>query len=163
MKISFDALSPQSVEEAKKQLESLNSKVDSTLASVISQLTQEGCDYMKSVVKRSTGELSDSISSTFDESTCTGRISVGSDYAIFVEYGTGIKGATSPHPNPAPDWVYDSNNHGAAGWWYFDKKAQKLRWTQGQPANAFVYKTAQYLKQRAKELTDKELRVIVNG
>ncbi|MDD3230629.1 MAG: HK97 gp10 family phage protein [Oscillospiraceae bacterium] len=162
MKISFDVFSPDSVEKAKQSLKSVSDNCNSGISDVISTLSKEGCEYMKSIVKFSTGELKDSISWTFDKETNTGKISVGAKYAVFVEYGTGIVGELSPHPQPAAGWTYDSNGHGESGWTYYDERANQYFHTKGQPANAFVWKTVQYLKQRAKELAQNELQVNIH-
>lgn len=107
-----------------------------------------GYDYMMSIVKVDTGELSSSISWDFDTKENKGTIKVGTKYAIFVEFGTDIVGAASPHPDPK-NWQYDVNSHGAAGWWYYDQKQDRLRWTKGQEASAFVYKTLEFMKKEA--------------
>ena len=93
--------------------------------------------------------LNFSFNSLTSENTNSGRIHVGSDYAIFVEYGTGIVGAQNPHPQPAPGWSYDVNEHGEKGWVYFDRKQNRKRWTKGEVAHAFVYRTREFMRQHA--------------
>ncbi len=114
---------------------------------------------MLTLVPIESGELAESISWEYDEQTNTGRIRVGADYALFVEYGTGIVGANSPHPEPAPGWTYDVNAHGEKGWTYFDEKQNRYRWTKGEPAHAFVYKTREYMK----SIADEKLKVAMAG
>lgn len=74
-------------------------------------------------------------------------------YAMYVEYGTGIVGESSPHPDPSRHgWHYDINDHGDTGWWYptdaDDPNPTKYRskmgwwaWTAGQAARPFMYET----------------------
>lgn len=145
-KISFNAFSASSIQAAKSQLMKYADKIDGGSREAVKKLTQIGYEYMMSIVKVGSGELAESISWEYDEATNTGRIIVGADYAIFVEYGTGIVGATHPHPELAPGWTYDVNAHGEKGWTYFDAKQNRYRWTKGEPANAFVYKTREYMK-----------------
>jgi hypothetical protein len=153
-KISINVFSRSSVENAKQLLMQKADKIDGGTRKAVEELTQKGCEYMRSIVKVASGELAESISWEYDEATNTGKILVGSDYAIFVEYGTGIVGASSPHPEPAPGWTYDYNSHGIKGWSFKDKNGN-WHTTKGQPASAFVYRTREYMKQQAGE----ELRV----
>lgn len=146
MKINIFNLS--SIKEAKNQLLNLQNRIKEQTELSVKQLTQFGYEYMMSIVKVDTGELSSSISWDFDTKENKGIIKVGAKHAIFVEFGTGIVGAASPHPDPK-NWQYDVNSHGDAGWWYYDEKMGKLRWTKGQEASAFVYKTLEFMKKEA--------------
>lgn len=66
-------------------------------------------------------------------------------WAAFVEFGTGVKGDNSPHPDTSiANWKYDVNNHGKKGWYYF--KDGRWYWTNGMPSRPFMYETAQYLR-----------------
>ena len=65
------------------------------------------------------------------------------EWAKFVEFGTGIVGSESPHPD-AQGWKYDVNEHGEKGWFYF--KDGEWHWTKGMPSRPFMYETAQELK-----------------
>ena len=75
-----------------------------------------------------TWELYESIEGIYNASNGKGIIRSTSGHAFFVEFGTGIYGA-------------DVNGHGEAGWWYFDKKEGRKRWTQGEPPRPFMYQT----------------------
>ena len=80
-------------------------------------------------------------------------IMMGSDYAMFVEYGTGVIGEAVPHPNPKHDWEYDTMGHGNHGWWYpttdddpnpykrMGKDGVLRAWTMGMPSRPFMYHT----------------------
>lgn len=150
-KISINVFSRSSIQNAKELLMKKADKIDGGTREAVKKLTQIGYEYMMTIVKVDSGELAESISWEYDEQTNTGRIKVGSAYAIFVEYGTGIVGANNPHPEPAPGWTYDKNGHGEKGWTYFDAKQNRFRWTKGQPASAFVYRTREYMKSIAGE------------
>lgn len=151
-KISINVFSRKSISEAIERVQMLQDKIEGKHQQTVEQLTQIGYEYMMTIVKIDGGELADSITLEFDSESNTGRIRVGSDYAIFVEYGTGVVGASSPHPEPAPGWTYDVNAHGEKGWTYFDAKQNRYRWTKGQSASAFVYRTLQYMKSQAGEV-----------
>ena len=151
-KISINVFSRSSIQNAKELLMEKADKIDGGTRETVKKLTQIGYEYMMTIVKVDSGELAESISWEYDEQTNTGRIEVGSAYAIFVEYGTGIVGATGKkHPEPAPGWKCDAKGHGEKGWTYFDAKQNRFRWTKGQPASAFVYRTREYMKSQAGE------------
>lgn len=73
------------------------------------------------------------------------EISVNGDVALFVEYGTGVVGASFPHP--VDPWEYDINNHGLEGWYYYDAN-KKLRWTAGMPSRPYFYDLIQWIQKR---------------
>jgi len=150
-KISINVFSRKSISDAISLVQKKQDEIEGGHSKTVEQLTQIGYEYMMTIVKVESGELADSITWEYDAETKTGRIKVGSDYAIFVEYGTGIVGASNPHPEPAPGWTYDVNEHGEKGWTYFDEKQNRYRWTKGQPASAFVYRTKEYMKSLAGE------------
>lgn len=91
-----------------------------------------------------TGTLKSSIKGIFDEKNGRGIILADTPHAVFVEYGTGVKGARSPHPEPALGWAYDVNNHGDDGWWYLG--IDGFHWTKGMPSRPFMYNACQELK-----------------
>lgn len=150
-KININVFSRSSIENAKQLLMKKADKIDGGCREAVEKLTQIGYEYMMTIVPIESGDLAESISWEYDKSTNTGRIRIGSDYAIFVEYGTGIVGAQNPHPQPASGWSYDVNEHGEKGWKYFDKKQNRWRWTKGEPAHAFVYRTREYMESMTNE------------
>lgn len=75
----------------------------------------------------------------------------GENYAFFVEYGTGSKGAKSPHPEASMmGWDYNvgstifTTKDGRTGW-YFPKDDGTYRFTEGQPSRPFWHESAQEL------------------
>lgn len=74
------------------------------------------------------------------DSDFTIKLTIGTEWAIFVEYGTGIVGKQAPHhPKPELPWVHDSHGHGDKGWVY--EKDGRFRWTAGQASRPFMYDT----------------------
>lgn len=85
----------------------------------------------------------------------------GDNYGWFVEFGTGIIGAGSPHPEAgAAGWSYDTHGHGNDGWFYpngksmkhkyrFTASGQYLPWTKGEPAKPFMYDSRQHIQDPA--------------
>jgi len=94
-----------------------------------------------------TGELASSIESIMYVEQHKGVIFTNCPWAAFVEFGTGVVGADSPHPTKP--WAYDINNHGDKGWVYFDETAGQFRWTAGMPSRPFMYNTLQDLAKEA--------------
>lgn len=96
------------------------------------------------------------------------RLSVGTDYAIYVEYGTGMMGANSRHPNPK-GWIYDVNKHGVKGWFYPTTAedpnpnkhyygGQLYGWTRGQASRPFMYKAWRWGTSSANAIIGKNIR-----
>jgi hypothetical protein len=81
-------------------------------------------------------------------------LTAGSEYAIYVEYGTGLMGENNPHPKP-DGWQYNIGEtiRENGGWWYpttaDDPNPHKkvfngnlYAWTiAGQPSRPFMYRT----------------------
>ena len=149
--MKINAFDTASIENAIKKLKSYKIEIEKCLLNRIKELTRQGYEFMLSIVNVESGELKSSISWEFDETDQKGVIKVGAEHAIWVEYGTGIVGANSPHPELKEGYTYDVNSHGMAGWWYWDEKQKRRRWTQGQKASAFVYKTAEFLRNEAEK------------
>lgn len=66
-------------------------------------------------------------------------------WAKFVEFGTGVVGSESPHPDTSiSGWKYDVNEHGENGWFYFSDG--EWNWTKGMPSRPFMFETGQELR-----------------
>ena len=69
---------------------------------------EAACKLMEDEAKRlcpvDTGRLQDSIATTIDDSgkTIIGRVGTDVEYAVFVEYGTGLRGAASAGAGEGP-------------------------------------------------------------
>ena len=96
------------------------------------------------------GELLSSIKAEYDGNVPDGAswmVVTDCPWAFYVEFGTGIVGAGSPHPNPGiAGWKYDVNQHGDLGWYYF--KDGEWHWTKGMPSRPFMYRAAMDLRSR---------------
>lgn len=92
------------------------------------------------------------------------------NYAVFVEFGTGVIGENSQHPKASEHgWVYDSHGHGEAGWWYPTDagdpnpttKLSKNGWiafTRGQVSRPFMYDLWLWATQSATNIVNKNIR-----
>lgn len=106
------------------------------------------------------GNLANSISAYYDESTNVGFIKANCDYAVFVEFGTGVRGKASPYIGDAINKVayrYGDGTHyvmlsdGRVGWFY-PADDGTMRFTEGMPSRPFMYETAQELRRRFPEI-----------
>lgn len=157
--INIDIFDRDSITRAKEKLAEEQKAIGKGSITSVQQIIQMGYDYLMTAIPTDTGELKGSVSTEFDEKTNTGKISIGANYAIFVEYGTGIVGMSSPHPELPPGWSYDHNGHFNSGWVYYDKAKDKYVHTKGQLPQAFVYKTKEYMK----SIADPTLKVTMAG
>ena len=95
--------------------------------------------------------------------TSRGVLFQSAPHAPFVEFGTGLVGSQSPHPDSSEyGWAYDTNSHGADGWYYYDPDQDRVRWTKGQVASCQHLKTAVDLRsvtgKVAKELLQRGMK-----
>lgn len=96
-------------------------------------------------------------------------IRMGSEYFMYVEYGTGVVGRDSQHPDTSRvGWRYDTNAHGEMGWWYpssiDDPNPTKYRndngwwaWTKGQRARPFMYETWMWAMENCTKIISEEI------
>lgn len=122
---------------------------------LIDALTAYGEEVAKVEVARLdaifTGELWNSIGGYYSPTYNVGIIKAGAYYAAYVEFGTGVVGSQSPHPNPQT-WQYDINAHGDEGWVYYDDYSGEFKWTKGFKSRPFMYNTARQLEKDCKKI-----------
>ena len=122
---------------------------------LIDTLTEHGVEVAKVEVAQLdavyTGELMNSIDGYYSSKSNVGIIKAGAYYAVYVEFGTGVVGSQSPHPNPN-GYQYDVNNHGDEGWVYYDDDSGNFRWTKGFKSRPFMYNTARQLEKDCKKI-----------
>ena len=156
--ISF-SLGEKSINQAIRDIEKYREDFIRKCNELIKQLTDHGYEFAKMEVLRlgafDTGNLADSIQGYFDSESRVGFVftGMGAWYAMYVEYGTGVVGATEPHPASGDHgWVYDANHHGENGWVYFNDREGKVMRTKGQPSHPFMYNTFRELQRKAQEI-----------
>lgn len=145
-------LTPESADEALKEVQSYRDHIIKVARELVETLVSTGVDYAKIKVYAygayETGDLLNSIEGFFDPATNKGIIKADSKHAAFVEYGTGIVGATNKSHEPKPyGWQHDVNNHGDEGWFYANG-----RWTKGLMPRPFMWDTWQMLCEDASDL-----------
>lgn len=156
-------LSATAIEEAIKEIEEYKKEIlQQKVSQLIQALTDFGLEVAKTQIREMgavyTAELLNSTEGVFDPSRNVGFIIAGAPHAIYVEFGTGIVGANSPHPDPV-GWTYDINNHGDKGWFYFNSNDGKWHHTLGMESRPFMYNTAKIIESQyldiARELFSK--------
>lgn len=152
-------LSPVELNRAIREIQRYKADLNAKVNTLIEALTEYGVKIAKVQVRQLdawfTGKLESSIEGYFNPSTGVGIIKAGPPYAVYVEFGTGIVGARSPHPDPQ-EWQYDVNAHGESGWWYYNSNDGKTHWTKGMQSRPFMYNTAKELESQCEKIV-KEL------
>lgn len=149
--ISF-GLSASEVRDAIKELEKYKDDLNYKCKKLAERLAEEGMAIARLKIAEHdaiyTGELLESIKAEYGGSVPDGAmwyIYTDCPWAIYTEFGTGIKGEQSPHPDTSlANWKYDVNNHGDSGWYYF--KDGEWHWTKGMPSRPFMYETGKELE-----------------
>ena len=140
-KVTIDLDNSKSLTEAVALLSEYSNNLDMLAGLVVNELCKAGVEYAKSIVPVDTGELRDSITHEVDDIAkksgfARGRITAGTDHAMFVEFGTGIRGKGTYPSDMGDSWVYD----------VFEQNCQ------GQPAAPFMYDTARYLERNTRKI-----------
>lgn len=151
------ALDGKDIDRAIRELRQFEREFREKCDRLIEALTDEGVKIAKVQVAQLdavfTGELMNSIEGYYSPTYQVGIIKAGAMYATAVEFGTGVVGASSPHPNPQ-GWQYDSHNHGDSGWVYYDDYSGQYRWTKGFKSRPFMYNTARELERVCKRIAE---------
>jgi hypothetical protein len=141
-------LDTKSIDNAIKELQGYKVELSDKANRLIQKLIDVGVEVAKQEVMLlgafDSGELAGSIDGLMYTDGTHGIIFTDCGHAAFVEFGTGVVGAGSPHPTMP--WQYDVNNHGEAGWVYYNEKTGKFGWTKGMPSRPFMYNTAKHLQ-----------------
>ena len=164
-------LSVSSIKQLQKDLEKYKSDITYKARLLAEKLAERGVEIARVRVAELdaifTGELIESIHEEYKGAISSGAIFVvvaDSEHAIFVEFGSGQRGADHPYPYPLPDgisWDYNVGKtirQSANGkyYWFYPGKDGKWHYTEGMPARPFMYETSMQLRQIVEE-TAKEV------
>ena len=149
------SLNPNDIDRAIKEVEKFKQDFQRKCNLLVQALTEYGLEVARVQVVQLdawyTGELLSSIDGYFSPTYGVGIIKAGAYYAAYVEFGTGVVGSSSPHPDPQ-GWQYDVNAHGDEGWVYYDDYSGEFRWTKGFKSRPFMYNTARELEKECKRI-----------
>lgn len=159
-KIVINPLDPDSIAKAIKELEKRKEHIHKCAEDLVRLLTNLGIEKARDLVPVDTGVAQASIIGYLDETEGIGIIRAGG-YCKYIEFGTGVRGKSSPHPSEEykalMQWAYNSGatifttKDGREGWFY-PADDGSWRFTEGMPSRPFMYETAQYLKREAQRL-----------
>lgn len=148
-------LSTQSINRAIREVNYFRDELRRKCWELVETLTMEGAEIAKMQVVSmdafDTGELEQSIQGVFFPGERCGFVIAEAPYAIYVEYGTGIVGKGSPHPDSEGKYDYDVKHHDTAGWVYKSDKDGQFHWTAGYVSRPFMYNTLRWLEEAAPE------------
>ena len=149
------SLNPNDIDRAIQEVEKFKQDFKMKCNLLVQALTEYGLEVARVQVVQLdawyTGELLSSIDGYFSPTFGVGIIKAGAYYAAYVEFGTGVVGSSSPHPDPQ-GWQYDVNAHGDDGWVYYDDYSGEFRWTKGFKSRPFMYNTARELEKECKRI-----------
>ena len=153
-----------SIQRTIRHLESYKGELNTKIDHFMTFIAYEAEKYCKSIcpvgLGTNGGHIRDSIKATYDPKTKIITVRAGSEWAVFVEYGTGILGKNSPHPEPGT-WSYP----GTESWVYpitedeYDamkskgmavaknKEGQCFAATKGMESRPFMYETTLFIEE----------------
>lgn len=140
-------LNDESISQAISSLKEYQSSMKTKQAKLMEEIGVRGSGVMFDEIAKYRMPCSKANLIKWIDYTSTGtstRILNRCGYAMFVEFGTGIKGARLPHPHDTVGYRYDVNNHGEEGWNYFDEDG--WHWTMGMQARPFAHETYEALR-----------------
>lgn len=149
-------LSISSIKEAIKELEDYKKDLEIKTNLLVTRLANEGysCVVRNLSGIHYTGSLQGSVGLDLKKNYAV--IYVSNEHAIFVEFGTGSKGAGKPYIGDVDinyqynvgetiGW-YNVNGEMKYGWFYYDELKKRVRFTEGMPSRPFMWNSAQELR-----------------
>jgi hypothetical protein len=151
-KIAFN-LSEDSLTKAVEQMKAYKAEIHKKAQLLVERLTDYGLTICRAKVIEmdipDTGHLLSQVDGYYSPLLNAGFIFCDCDYAVFVEFGTGVKGTSQPYAGQAISecgYQYMGGTHyittqdGRIGWFY---PADDGTWkfTQGMPSRPFMYET----------------------
>lgn len=152
------SLSAKRFKQLKKEIRQYRKSLSDQCEEFARKMAEEGVEIAKMLISSyqamESGELLASMELEAGDVANYGAtfyIFTGCDWAPFVEFGTGVMGEGSPHPDTSlANWKYDINGHGEEGWHYY--KDGKWHWTKGMISRPFMYDTGQLLRDKVVEI-----------
>ena len=152
-------------------MEQYGKNLDRSAAGLINELVQYGATVCRAEALElginRTGNLVSSITGEVNGEKPVGYVRVNCEYAVYVEFGTGVVGKDNPHPNYKGytlGYNYDRNGRGELGWWYptdesdpnpyksVSANGKLYAWTKGMPSRPFMYNTAKKIDEYIRAL-----------
>ena len=159
-KVRKIGLDRQAIKKAIQDLQQMKNEVNALSGPAIEEILTEAVNYCRSITPISDKEGNHLADNTYWEKTPNGyRIVQEGEHVAYVEFGTGVVGRNNPHDSQEAlnevGWQYGSGKtifttkDGKTGWFYPEDAERKHRkFTEGQPANMQMYRTALWLEER---------------
>lgn len=155
-KFKANIFSQSDIKKLQKDLLNYKSELQIKTETLCRRLAEMGVEIAKAQITTLdaifTGELQSSIMAEEKNNSnnkVVFAVIADSKHAVFVEFGTGIVGKSSPYPYELPDgvtWQYASGKtirqlaDGRYGWFY--QRDGKWYFTEGMPSRPFMYNTS---------------------
>lgn len=145
-------LSESGIAEAIRQLQEYKQSIIDKTKALVQEMVAQGSDICRAEIVHldipDTGYLLSRVNAE------TAAVVCDCEYAVFVEFGTGLKGQGEPYPGPAMaqaaytylgGTTYITTPDGRYGWFY---PADDGTWkfTEGMPSRPFMYNTANEMR-----------------
>lgn len=164
-KITINPLDTGSINEAIKELEKIKESVHEAAVEIVKTLTELGTAKAKELIPVDTGYAQASILGYVLDEGRIGVINASGEYCVYLEFGTGVKGQSSPHPDS--DWEAEASRltggkhifttkDGRVGWLYPGDDG-KLHFTEGIDSQHYMYDTLLYLRSKVAEVAKEAL------
>ena len=161
-KIVLDLDDPNGIKNAIKQLKQYKKDFNLRVQQLLQKFADKGVEIARSKVVSykiiHDNNLSNSINGFISGNI--GFIRVDDENAVFFEFGTGPRGASSPHPlggsYKSGGWYTKADGKPMDelyGWQPLGTDGDTYFYTEGQAAKPFMYETALELQRRFKEIT----------
>jgi hypothetical protein len=159
--VEFKAeLSQSSIDALIKDLKKYQQDLDNSLISINQAIADKVYELVMSKVPRGTsGDLARSIEKEVTKEFA--RVYTTNEHALYAEFGTGIVGAKSPHPEAeAQGWLYDINSHGEEGWFYNKgtRENPDIYWTKGYAGKKYMYYAYIEIQKKLEQITTEVLK-----
>lgn len=151
-------LDPKSIEKAIQELQDYKAEIERRVKLLVELLTNQGAELARAKLIEygayNYGDLYNSIEGVITEEI--GIIRVSSEYALFIEFGTGPIGAKNPHPSgegvtyKSEPWYTKADGKPMELWYGWDpielEDGTIIYKTYGQKSKPFMWETAQELR-----------------
>lgn len=141
MRIKIE-LSEESFKRAAAEVRAYAESLDDKCAELSRRLAEIGVDAAVSHVRRESGSLASSIRSERSGERAY-LVLADSEYAVYVEFGTGVVGSKTPYAGQLPDWATGPGSRSTktredGSWIYYDQVTGEFKSTFGQAPSAFM-------------------------
>lgn len=145
--LKIDLSNPSTFRSAVNKIRSTKGKLTEAHDKVITKLTEELVETIRANARIMLGVswAEESVHATYTrgaDGLLIGQV-WGADYLVYIEYGTGKKGAEHPNPERPSGWTYSDKK-----WVYFDERVGFVT-TEGQAPRPFLRKSIEEMRKKA--------------